>query len=208
MKKFNTNRLVALLACLCLITSCFVGTTLAKYTSEKFASDTASVAKWSFTVDGADITTTDFTFDLFNTIKEADTATTEEHVKAGLIAPGTGGSFVLKLNNASEVDAKYSIAYEVTTNAGNIPVEFTLDKDDADSWKSDITELNVTDVNVAKETAVADITVYWRWAFEGTSSKNFQASQTDVTDTALGVAAQTADNELTVKATISATQVD
>ena len=46
MKKINTTKLMALLASACLITSSFVGSTLAKYTTTANADDTARVAKW------------------------------------------------------------------------------------------------------------------------------------------------------------------
>ncbi len=46
MKKLNMTKLLVLLLSLCLITSSFVGGTLAKYVTEGTASDTARVAKW------------------------------------------------------------------------------------------------------------------------------------------------------------------
>ncbi len=50
MKKINTTKLMALLASACLITSSFVGSTLAKYTTTANADDTARVAKWGVVV--------------------------------------------------------------------------------------------------------------------------------------------------------------
>ncbi len=50
MKKINTNKMVALLAALCLMTSAFVGGTLAKYVTEGSAADTARVAKWGVVI--------------------------------------------------------------------------------------------------------------------------------------------------------------
>ena len=49
------------------------------------------------------------------------------------------------------------------------------------------------------------ITVQWRWAFTGDASANYTTSQTDSTDTALGVLGT---DTISVQATIVATQVD
>ncbi len=51
----------------------------------------------------------------------------------------------------------------------------------------------------------ASLTVYWRWAFTGEGSDTFKDTQTDETDTALGLDGTATP---TVTATIVATQVD
>lgn len=53
MKKFNATKMMALLMALCLITSTFVGSTLAKYTTSAEASDSARVAKFGVVVTAA-----------------------------------------------------------------------------------------------------------------------------------------------------------
>ncbi len=55
MKRINTTKLLVLLLSLCLITSSFVGGTLAKYVTTSEAADTARVAKWGIAlqVDGS-----------------------------------------------------------------------------------------------------------------------------------------------------------
>ena len=85
--------------------------TYAKYTSDASGSSTATVAKWQIKANGTDITVDDATiaFNLFETINDTANTAQETDVKAGLIAPGTAGSFNLKVKNESEVTAKYSI---------------------------------------------------------------------------------------------------
>ena len=198
-----------ILLALALLMTCMVSGTMAKYTSSATGSDTATVAKWSIEVNDTEIATASpatLTFGLFDTINEADTTTAEDSVSAGKIAPGTGGAFALKVENLSEVDAKYTISLS-ETNANNVPIQYSLDKT---TWKDDLTEINadasMTDKNIAKENGSETVTVYWRWAFE--SAEGTHDGQTDTTDTALGIAAQTSAPTVEIAATITATQVD
>ena len=115
MKKMS---IIALLLVAVLVTSSSVSGTYAKYTSA-FTSETASakVAAWAFEIDEK-TAANNFNFDLFKTINDTD-GSVETDVKAGtesqaIIAPGTTGSFAIKLKNISEVNAKYSVDYTVT----------------------------------------------------------------------------------------------
>lgn len=176
-----------------------VAGTYAKYTSNAVGTDSARVAKWSFTVGGTETATTDtFTFNLFKTTY---TNVASENGTDKVIAPGTEGSFDIVLANASEVNAEYDVEYDVT-NTNNIPVEFSVD---GTNWTADLTTLNVEDRAISMNGGSETIKVQWRWAFEGTNSANFTSTQTDVTDTTLGTAGSAV---LTVKATVTATQVD
>lgn len=198
--KKNTNKkLVAAVVALSLVMVCMIGGTLAKYVSSTTGSSTATVAKWSIEVNDKEIAVSPAAtvdFDLFDTINEADTTSAEEHVTDGKIAPGTGGSFQLVVENLSEVDAKYTITL-AETNANDVPVEYSLDKT---TWTGDMTAINTAqqDVAVERETGSNTVVVYWRWAFEGD----------DAADTALGIAARTAAPTVQIAATITATQID
>lgn len=200
MKKMS---MFALLLALVLVTSYSVSGTYAKYTSTfTGTTDSARVAKWAFEINDTAVTNS-FTFDLFNTVNDTD-GSQETDVKVGtnetIIAPGTQGSFQIKLANKSEVNAKYSVDYTVTRTA-NIPVEFSID---GTNWTTDLAD--VTDVAIGMNGSESTINIQWRWAFEGTASSNFTTTQTDATDTTLGSKA-TADT-ITVQAVITATQVD
>lgn len=201
--KNRTTRVAALLLALTLITSCFVGGTFAKYTSTATGSDEGTVAKWSFKVGETEIASAEtqtVTFGLFDTINDTDNTADETDVADGKIAPGTCGSFVLSVENASEVTAKYSITL-TATNTSSIPIQYSLD---GTNWTTNIDEVKVTDAQLAINAAAATTTVYWMWAYEGTES----SSQTDTSDTALGIAAQTTAPTITVTATVTATQID
>ncbi len=211
MKKLNTNKIVALLAALCLMTSAFVGSTLAKYTSEATGTDTARVAKWSFEVgsghDIAPVATTEFTFDLFKTVTDVDGNTDDAEVANGtsenIIAPGTAGKFDIVIKNTSEVDAQYAIDYTVTktTDAATLPIKFSVDG--GDSWTDNLSNVTAgTATQLDYETGTETITVQWKWEIGADATA-------DTADTALGLAA--ADNKdvgITVSAKITATQVD
>ena len=212
MRKNKMMRTASGLLVATLLTTCVISGTFAKYTSSASGSDTARVAKWSFKVGETDIVAQDsITFNLFDTIKEADTKTEETNVATAtsgntIIAPGTGGSFDIVLKNESEVTAKYKIDF-TETNESTIPIEYSTD---GTSWKSSIDEL---DVNISNEDGTAlgfttsdntkTITVYWRWSYNAAETP--VRNQSDANDTALG---KDGNATVTVKAEITATQVD
>ena len=148
-----------------------VSGTMARYTSQVSGESEARVAKWHFTLNGDDVTTSaDATqtvaFDLFETIKDSDGTSDEEDVKDGgvsenIIAPGTSGKFQLVIENKSEVNATYAIDYTIT-NGDDIPVEFSLD---GTSWNSSLAD--VTETVIAMGTGAATYTIYWQWAIDG-----------------------------------------
>lgn len=199
MKKKMT--ILAALVLAVVVTAYSVSGTYAKYTSTfTGTSDSARVAKWAFKLNDADATET-FNFEIFDTINEADTTTTEDDVASKgtdtVIAPGTGGSFDIKLTNDSEVTAKYAIDYTIT-NADSIPLEFAVVKDGEElSWKNSIDDLDISADN-AKNIAINGsdtVTVKWRWAFNGDDTK----------DTDLG---KDGIATVQVQAVVTVTQVD
>lgn len=221
MRKNKMMRTASGLLVATLLTTCVISGTFAKYTSSASGSDSARVAKWSFKVgDTTDIVTSDtFTFDLFNTVNEADGTTKESDVVTAadnattIIAPGTGGFFDIVLKNESEVTATYQIELKEATNIGNIPVMYSLDgKNWFDltttdktvvypSTKTDAPETGLQKAKALENTnGTETIKVYWKWDFDNNA---------DTTDTAAGKA-QTAGTDQTIKvdAKITATQVD
>lgn len=224
MKKHSTSlRIASVMLVLALALSCTVCGTMAKYTSSTYGTDSATVAKWVFTVNEDSFTgpsenplsQTD-AFNLFATaaaLKNADVATADDAVSVGYIAPGTGGSFQLDVANGSQVDATYTFELSETTdgttaaNTANIPIQYSLDNV---TWYDDFTQINadLTDLYIARETGETSHTIYWRWCFEGTEN-GAHAGQTDVADTALGVAAAGSNvPNITVYVKLTATQVD
>lgn len=205
MKKNRTMRIAVLMLALSLLTCCFVGSTFAKYTSSATGSDTVTVAKWDIQMlddEGNSVnigvaTENTIQFDLFNTIKDYDTTTAEPDVKAGKIAPGTGGSFTLEVANKSEVNAKYGVTFAVTNDA-EIPLEFKVNDGE---WKTSLDA--VSDVAIAMETGESDVIVSWRWAFERGTNDGEKVTN-NAADTLDGVNAPS----VTVEATIVVEQVD
>jgi hypothetical protein len=194
--KTRTLRNMGMMALvLTLITSCLLGGTLAKYTSTVTGTSTATVATWGWEINDTALAsgTTSYTFNLFSTVKEADTTTAEADVASGKIAPGTGGSFAVKIDNISDVDATYAIDFSLT-NANNIPLEFSLD---GTTWKTSINDIDISATNISKTNGTATKTVYWRWVYETVGG--------DAADTALGFAG-TATATVTAAATF--TQAD
>lgn len=185
-----------------LITLSLVSGTWAKYTSQVQGSDTAKVAKWSFTYGGIDIkNVTEADIKLFDATKIYDldgsgnvSTTVDADVKVGtdnaIIAPGVGGLYQVEVVNNSEVNAEYEVSYELVAGSVAFPLEFSTDNvnwGDLNSVATAPTALN--------QNNSATIKVYWRWAFD---------ADRDVTDTQLGIEA----GNVTIKVTITFTQVD
>lgn len=206
MEKNKTRKMISITLLIVMIALILVSGTYAKYTGTTSGSDTATVAKWSFNVGGSDIATKTFTFNLFNTIKEADGTSNETDVTGDkIIAPGTSGSFSLKLENKSDVSAKYGIKYTVTNTAG-IPIKFSTNGTD---WSESLADVTASDTatKLAAKTGTTTIKVQWKWDYENTntSANETEKNATDAKDTELG-AKGTAT--IAVKADVTATQID
>lgn len=181
--------------------------------------------------------TESFTFNLFDTVKDTATGGgNETDISANdgtIIAPGTWGYVDLVIENDSEVSAKYSIKLEKTSE-DTVPLQYAMKKLDElaaaedtaptiTSDPKDPTKVGWTstaaDVKIAEDdnrilnykssdTATATgnkvtYRVYWKWDY-GTN-----ATASENTDTSLGVTAATGTAATpTVKATVTATQVD
>ncbi len=202
MKNNKTVKFMALVLFVTILAIILVSGTYAKYTTSATGSDTATVAKWSIKLGDEDIaksTEKTFTIDLFSTITNTD-GSEEKNVKktdGTLIAPGTMGSFTLaSLKNESEVNAKYSVTYTLSNESG-VPLEFTTNKDDESSWKSDFTAVNVSNEALATDATATTATVYWRWAFTKDTAR-------DTSDTTLGTTTPT----VTLTAKIDVEQAD
>ena len=199
MKRNKLAKLMAFILLVTVLAIILVSGTYAKYTTSATGTDTAKVALWSIKINDEDIAkaeTKELTVDLFSTITNTD-GTDEKNVSktdGSLIAPGTMGSFnLVSIENASEVNATYSVTYTLT-GAEGIPLQFTTTKDNEGSWSNSLPSVNVTNVDL-KAGAKADGTmVYWRWAFDGN----------DETDTNLGTTTPT----VTLKASVSVEQAN
>lgn len=114
MKKRKTLKLASGLLVLCLMTTCVIGTTLAKYTTGGNAADEARVAKWGVTVSmeadplfKSEYEKTDAEYSGSIAVKSSSTDL--------VVAPGTNstqanGSAVFKITGTPEVAARVDIA--------------------------------------------------------------------------------------------------
>lgn len=176
-----------------------------------------------------------FTFDLFNTVKDTAGGGNETDISANngtIIAPGTWGYVDLVIENDSEVSAKYSIKLK-KTSTDTVPLQYAMKKLDESAAVEDTLPTNITSdpkdptkvewtstaANVkideddnrilnykSSDTATGNkvtYRVYWKWEYD----TNTTASENS--DTSLGVTAATGTAATpTVKATVTATQVD
>lgn len=177
--------IIAVLCILVLATSCFVGSTFAKYTSTVEGSSTATVATWKFTdANAADVTsnivvpnaeTGEVVFDLFDVSAIVDTVdgNDDADVADGVIAPGTRGHFSFNVKNESQVNATYAITFTVV-NADNLTIKYSLTGEDG-SWKTDITDLyNTADAlegDIDMNNSLTQ-TVYWMWEYNNNDDTN------------------------------------
>ena len=198
MKKNRTMRVAVLMLALTLLTCCFVGSTFARYTSTYSDTDTVTVAKWSFEVEGTDIVTAEddaITFDLFNTIKDTD-GSAETDVIANKIAPGTKGAFDIDLDNTSEVTVNYAVTVALDKTCDFI--EWAIE--DVDASYGTLAELN----NALKgtlafdngegeaETTTTNVKIFWRWVYGDKGVDNAYANIGDIVAT-VSVEADQAD---------------
>lgn len=187
MKRKNKKSLI-LIALLLLvgITSGYVASTYAKYTSEITGNNgTATVAKWAFETDNASQTLT------INLAQTYDATT----LVANKIAPGTAGSFNIALSNEhGEVGVDFTISLDSITN---IPTNLKFYKDA--NYTTELTPgtSTITGQLVAGENSFAGVPIYWRWEYETSA-----ISTNDPLDTQDGEDA----NSLTIGVTITGTQ--
>ena len=160
-KKVYAARLGVIALALTLVTTCLMGSTLARYVTEVTGSATATVAKWSFKVNGQ---AEKFTIDL------GRTAYTDTTIADKVIAPGTSGSFKIEIDGSG---SEVGIDYEIKLKAA---ADTTFPDDMVFSTKA-ITDANLGE-NFSKfiETPVEGsidysaamketVTIYWAWDF-------------------------------------------
>ena len=218
-------RLSAVLLVMVLLTSCFVGGTFAKYTTQGVGEDTARVAKWGVEVTSSAVSNT---FSQNYAVKSAtDTITTNSVVSSNgndVIAPGTTGEMgVVTISGTPEVavkvtnDATLTLANWGVDGAENYcPLIFTVNGEEYYIGKSEIT--NATQLKSAVEAAINKsseefnanspldnecLSVSWRWEIDGTTSVS---NKNDTNDTKLGDLEEAPTVELSVTTTV--TQID
>lgn len=208
MKKNIAMRVASLILMCTIVSSCFVGSTFAKYTSSATGSSTATVAKWSIKLNGNELAVASptITFNLFSTVLDTKDENAETDVAPDKIAPGTKGGFNFgKIKNESEVNATYEIKLAIQKTS-NVPITLTSTPAISSPVEQTIDSVvyNVYTISgtVDMNSEIDGPNITWEWPYEPTGTR------TDADDTQLGIDAQTTPATLKVIATITVTQVD
>lgn len=199
MKKNRFIKLASGLLVLCLMTTCVIGATLAKYTTAKDTQDSARVAKWGVRISAA-------ANSAFKTEYDKEGAPGTLSVKSSsdpadnVVAPGTTGNAVqFSITGTPEVAVRLSFAMtdveEVKLTAGTYentngdtvtladdytPVVFTLNDgstniatgtlDDIKTFLSSYTVDYAPGANLS--TAVPTYTLSWAWEYYDSADKD------------------------------------
>mgnify|MGYP000478313699 CR=1 FL=1 len=170
------NKPVIILLALLLVTAiAFSMYAYAKYKTTLTGNGTATVAKWSFKVNGQTQTIPDI--DLATTMKKVN------NVAENKLAPGTEGSFDLNLDaTGSEVAIDYNIKLAITEKPSNL--RFYTDSSYTKEIASTDGVMNVSGVMSLEEVkTIQTKTIYWKWAYQtGTAANDIVAN--DKIDTA------------------------
>lgn len=189
---------------LTLISTCLVGGTLAKYTSEVTGTGTSVTAKWAFKAGSSDGATTFTTFTLGET--------TDGVVAKGKIAPGSTGTIPVYYDlSGTEVKTQLKVSVKVT-DASKLPTNFKMTLGSTTKTKTDFTndtyvEFYTTTLNVDSTsqtlpaaTAKGNANITWQWPFE-TGADTAAIKTGDTADTTDGAAASTVNFTVKVEAT-------
>lgn len=209
---FGTNRshkkrikLLGVMTVMVLITSSFIGSAMAKYSTKVTGTATTYVAKWTF----AGNETLDLS-GLFSTEYSAYHAKSMNPDSRTIVAPGTEGSVDLQLvsANASWPEVAYTLAISLKdsstgTSFDQLGIQWCINGDG--NWQSSIDSFNTYMYNTyfAKPynpgegpSKDSKVTISWRWP---------AVNSRDAEDTAAGLAS---DNEtLGLTVSVDATQV-
>ena len=233
MKNNRIMKAAGALLVLVLVTSCFVGSTFAKYTTTGRGDDTARVAKF-----GVRIEANGSTFaKAYDTDDQSVVGTIAKSVVSSnddkLVAPGTEGSMVsMIISGKPEVAVNVQYAATLTLNdkwkdaQGNFycPLQIKVNTGDgnevyygldypsatlfAQAVQDAISKANAKyEANTDLSTTAVKPAVSWAWAYEGAGAHT--VAQTDEKDTYLGDQAaegNAASIQLTVQTTV--TQID
>lgn len=186
-KKQRKSILLIVLLLLVGLTTGYVASTYAKYTSEITGKEgTAVIAKWNFDEENKDITMNiDFA-------KTYDPTT----LVADRIAPGTEGSFAIQLTNeTTETGVDYTMFFG---EAIGVPTNLKFYTDADYKTELDITSQTITGTLDAGDATGETITLYWKWAYETTNG--------DSADTTNGKTGGSDGTKLTLPITITGVQ--
>ena len=173
-KKVYAARLGVTALALTLVTTCLMGSTLARYVTEVTGSASATVAKWSFKASEAEGSTNFTDIDLGRTAYDSST------IKADVIAPGTSGSFDIVIDGTgSEVGIDYEIELKAAADT-TFPDDMVFSTEAITGDNSGKKFIEFIAVPVKNSIDYSDnlnamkntVTFYWAWAVDEKDTKD------------------------------------
>lgn len=145
---------------------CFGGT-YAKYTSKISKNSMVAIAKWNFKSDNNQT----ININLKDNYDESTLVSTRNSsgMEYKVIAPGTEGSFDIKLVNTSEVGANFYVSIDEITN---LPANIKFYKDE--NYQTELIPgiSKITGSLKANDNKGLDIKIYWEWPYETGTNNN------------------------------------
>ena len=178
------------------VTSLCLKDTYAKYTSSISKNSIVSIAKWNFKKDNNQ----NININLKENYDESTLISTrnQDGFETKIIAPGTEGSFDIKLVNTSEVGADFTVSID---KINKLPENIKFYKDENYQTELIPGTSKITGSLKANDKEGLSIKIYWKWAYE-TGTNNNEVYSGDAIDTAL----ENSDINLSIPITIKGTQ--
>ena len=173
--KKNKKIILIVIAIFAIILSFIGGHAYAKYMSRVTGQGTADVASWSFNVNESNEKLQ--TISLKSTINNSTLLDKK-------IAPGTEGSFEIKLNaTGSDVGIDYSIKFENQTQKPT-NLKFTYEGKTYNTLE-ELQKVLIGKINADEENKIKVLTIGWNWKYE-TGNTEQEISASDLIDTQEG----------------------
>ena len=232
MTKNKFFKLASLLVMLCLVTTCAISTTFAKYTTGDSGADQARVAKWGVrvTMVGDDLFKNEYDTD---DTDYAGTISVKSSSDDNVVAPGTSGKTTFSIKGTPEVAVKIVIDFDAISDIvlpkGNKgltedyhPIVFTLKQ--THDWTGEMATPNtlktgtlkdikdfIDNYNLTAEYAPntkldSTYELSWKWEYENTGKDE---ADTLLGDVMAGIETVTdAVTEVKYKIGVTVTQID
>lgn len=189
MKKRTLGRMAVLAFALCLVTTCLLGGTLAKYTTTVTGTGTATVAKWAIALkadEGATTASTAQTANFNFTLGDTRTGGEGTLVATDRIAPGSTGSVAVEIDaTGTEVPFTWSIK----ATYGDLPATIKFYQDSTYTTALASGTAWTGDVAIPAAGTKLTKTIYWKWD-----------TASDSADTVIGEAGATSTFTIELKA--------
>ena len=227
MKKNKALRLASVLMMACLLTTCVISGTFAKYVTSKEGSDTAYVAKWGVTITPNAEFASEYATDDTSVVKAI--AKSVIKTDGNVVAPGTEGK-MMSIDLAGTPEVAVAVTYDAELTLANWMVDGSTyycpivikvgdvslagtSFSNAAAFK-DAVEKEIEDnykgyyapgTNLDTDASVKKPAITWSWAFR-TGTSDAEKTANDEKDTKLGDADTAATITLSITTTL--TQID